>query len=201
MVTLTHFLEGNPLPPLRLLFSISSKGSFICTFREETCCHHMDYAFRLAARVLLYASSHRYYGLCYTCRIALAGTWNSSICPPWRIDPTTHRTMSERSYHGATSRSVCLQTFSPSVCGLFWNLADVDILVSINVLNVLLNNVFFFFYKKSTNKPPPPPARTHTNNMEKRKKKKEGKKKCQSLFRYPYCLSITKQQKELKNFF
>ena len=25
--------------------------------------------------------------------------------PPWRIDPTTHRTMSERSYHGATSRS------------------------------------------------------------------------------------------------
>ena len=23
---------------------------------------------------------------------------------PWRIDPTTHRTMSERSYHGATSR-------------------------------------------------------------------------------------------------
>ena len=26
MVTLTHFLEGNPLPPHRLLFSISSKG-------------------------------------------------------------------------------------------------------------------------------------------------------------------------------
>ena len=25
--------------------------------------------------------------------------------PPWRIDPTTHRTMSERSYHGAKSRS------------------------------------------------------------------------------------------------
>ena len=32
MVTLTHFLDGNPLPPHRLLFSISSKGSFICTF-------------------------------------------------------------------------------------------------------------------------------------------------------------------------
>ena len=32
MVTLTHFLEGNPLPPHKLLFSISSKGSFICTF-------------------------------------------------------------------------------------------------------------------------------------------------------------------------
>ena len=26
--------------------------------------------------------------------------------PPWRIDPTTHRTMSERFYHGATSRSL-----------------------------------------------------------------------------------------------
>ena len=28
-----------------------------------------------------------------------------SLPTPWRIDPTTHRTMSERSYHGATSRS------------------------------------------------------------------------------------------------
>ena len=33
----------------------------------------------------------------------LAGTRNSSVGPPWRIDLTTHRTMSERSYHGATS--------------------------------------------------------------------------------------------------
>ena len=46
--------------------------------REETFCHHMGYSFRLAARVLLYASSHRqdntYHGLCYTSRGALAGT-------------------------------------------------------------------------------------------------------------------------------
>ena len=39
--------------------------------REETCrCRHMGYSFRLAARVLLYASSHRqdntYYGLFFT---------------------------------------------------------------------------------------------------------------------------------------
>ena len=27
---------------------------------------------------------------------SLAGTSNSSMCPPWRIDPTTHRTMSKR---------------------------------------------------------------------------------------------------------
>ena len=38
----------------------------------------MGYSFRLAAKVLLYASSHRqdntYHGLCYTSRGALAGT-------------------------------------------------------------------------------------------------------------------------------
>ena len=45
--------------------------------REETQCHHMGYSFRLAARVLLYASSHRqdntYHGLFYTSCGALAG--------------------------------------------------------------------------------------------------------------------------------
>ena len=70
----------------------------------------MAYSFRLAARVLLYAPSHRqdntYHSLCYTSRGALAGTRNSSMGPPWRINPTIHRTMSERSYHGATSRSL-----------------------------------------------------------------------------------------------
>ena len=69
----------------------------------------MGYSFRLAARVILYASTHRqddtYHSLCYTSCGALAGTRNSSMGPPWRIDPTTHRTMSERSYHRATSRS------------------------------------------------------------------------------------------------
>ena len=51
--------------------------------REET---HICYSFRLAARVLLYASSQRqdntYHGLCYTSRGALAGTRNSSMGPP-----------------------------------------------------------------------------------------------------------------------
>ena len=81
----------------------------ILIVRKETLCCHIGYSFRLAARVLLYAPSHRqdstYHSLCYTSRGALAGTRNSSMGPPWRIDPTTHRTMSERSYHGATSRS------------------------------------------------------------------------------------------------
>ena len=51
--------------------------------REETRCRHMGYSFRLTARVLLYAQSHRqdstYHDLCYTSRGELAGTRNSSI--------------------------------------------------------------------------------------------------------------------------
>ena len=46
--------------------------------KEETCCRHMGYSFRLAARVLLYAPSPRqdstYHSLCYTSHGALAGT-------------------------------------------------------------------------------------------------------------------------------
>ena len=53
---------------------------------EETCCRNMVYSFLLAARVLLYAPSHRqdstYHGLCYTSHGALAGTRNSSMGPP-----------------------------------------------------------------------------------------------------------------------
>ena len=80
---------------------------------EPTRCRLMGYSFRLTARVLLYSSSHRqdntYHGLCYTNRGALAGTRNSSMGPPSTIDPTTHRTMSERFYHGATSRSISIE--------------------------------------------------------------------------------------------
>ena len=46
----------------------------------------MGYSFRLTARVLLYAPSHRqdstYHGLCYASRGALAGTKHSSMGPP-----------------------------------------------------------------------------------------------------------------------
>ena len=43
------------------------------TAREETCCHHMGYSFRLTARLLLYAQSHSLFFF-YTSRGALAGT-------------------------------------------------------------------------------------------------------------------------------
>ena len=100
----THFIYGYMASDIWL--------RTILIVRKKTRCRHMGYSFRLTARVVLYAPSHiqdsTYYGLCYTSRGALAGTRNSSMGPPppWRIDPTTYRTMSERSYHGATSRSL-----------------------------------------------------------------------------------------------
>ena len=71
--------RGNPLPPHGLLFPIRGKGS-----------------------------SHRIThttALCYRSCGALVGTRNSSMGSPGRIDPMTHRTMSECSYHGTTSHS------------------------------------------------------------------------------------------------
>ena len=69
----------------------------------------MGYSFRLAATVLLHTPSYRqditYHGPCYTSRGTLAGKRNSSMCPQQGIDPTIHRTLSGRFYHGATSRS------------------------------------------------------------------------------------------------
>ena len=58
----------------------------ILIVRKETRCRHIGYSYRLTARVLLYAPSHRqdntYHGLCYTSRGALAGMRNSSMGPP-----------------------------------------------------------------------------------------------------------------------
>ena len=64
----THFIYGYMASDIWL--------RTILIVREETCCHHIGYSFRLAARVLLYAPSHRqdstYHGLCYTSCGALA---------------------------------------------------------------------------------------------------------------------------------
>ena len=74
----THFIYGYMASNIWL--------RTILIVREETHCRHIGYSFRLAARVLLYAPSHRqdstYHGLCYTSRGALAGTRNSSMGPP-----------------------------------------------------------------------------------------------------------------------
>ena len=89
----THFIYGYMASDIWL--------RTILIVRKETRCRHIGYFFQLTARVLLYAPSHRqdntYHCLCYTSRGALAGTRNINGSTPWRIDPTTHRTMSERS--------------------------------------------------------------------------------------------------------
>ena len=69
----THFIYGYMASDIWL--------RTILIVRKETRCCHMGYSFRLEARVLLYAPSHRqdstYHGLCYTSRGALAGTRNN----------------------------------------------------------------------------------------------------------------------------
>ena len=71
----THFIYGYMASDIWL--------RTILIVRKETRCRHIGYSYRLTARVLLYAPSHRqdstYHGLCYTSRGALAGTRNSSI--------------------------------------------------------------------------------------------------------------------------
>ena len=58
----------------------------ILIVRKETHCRHIGSSFRLPARVLLYAPSHRqdstYHSLCYTSHGAQAGMRNSSMGPP-----------------------------------------------------------------------------------------------------------------------
>ena len=65
----THFIYGYMASDIWL--------RTILIVKKETRCRHIGYSFRLTARVLLYAPSHRqnstYHGLCYTSRGALAG--------------------------------------------------------------------------------------------------------------------------------
>ena len=74
----THFIYGYIASDIWL--------RTILIVREETRCRHMGYSYRLTARVLLNAPSHRqdntYHGLCYTSRGALTGMRNSSMGPP-----------------------------------------------------------------------------------------------------------------------
>ena len=71
----THFINGYMASDIWL--------RTILIVRKETRCRHIGYSYRLTARVLLYAPSHRqdntYHSLCYTSRGALAGTRNSSM--------------------------------------------------------------------------------------------------------------------------
>ena len=73
----------------------------ILIVRKETRCCHIGYSYRLTARVLLYAPSHRqdgtYHSLCYTSRGALAEKDNESTYIKWiqrQISLATAITMS-----------------------------------------------------------------------------------------------------------
>ena len=63
----THFIYGYMASDILIRTILIARG--------ETRCRHIGYSFRLTARVLLYAPSHRqdstYHGLCYTSRGAL----------------------------------------------------------------------------------------------------------------------------------
>ena len=78
MVHIKHFIYGYMASDIWL--------RTILIARKETRCRHIGYSYRLTARVLFYAPSHRqdstYHGLCYTSRGALAGPRNSSMGSP-----------------------------------------------------------------------------------------------------------------------
>ena len=86
----THFIYGYMASDIWL--------RTILIVRKEIHFRHIGYSFRLAARVLLYAPSHRqdstYHSLCYTSRGTLTGTRNISIDPSRGIDLTTYCSMS-----------------------------------------------------------------------------------------------------------
>ena len=72
----------------------------ILIVRKETSCRHIGYSFRLTARVLLYAPSHRqditYHGLCYT----VVDHWLEREITQW-IHPMKDRS-DDRSHHEQT---------------------------------------------------------------------------------------------------
>ena len=71
----THFIYGYMASDIWL--------RTIPIVRKETRCRHIGYSYRLTARVLLYAPSHRqdntYHSLCYTSCGALVGTRNREM--------------------------------------------------------------------------------------------------------------------------
>ena len=113
----THFIYGYMASEIWL--------RTILIVRKETRCRHMGYSFRLAARVLLYAPSHRqdstYHSLCYTTRGALAGTRNSSmgpprvcvcvcVCVPWQADTSLISLACDTTRHDTTLVSLACDT-------------------------------------------------------------------------------------------
>ena len=95
----------------------------------------MGYSFRLAARVLLYAQSHRqgntYHSLCYTSRGALAGTRNCSM-KDRSDDPSHHeRTLLPRSY-------ISLPSVMEMCMGILGSIPDVVQQITIILVDIMM---------------------------------------------------------------
>ena len=102
----THFIDGYMASDIWL--------RTILIVRKETRCRNIGYSYRLTARVLLYAPSHRqgstYHGLCYTSRGALAGTTNSSMgLKLYTLDITYLHTLLRAFAYGGMDRLTILR--------------------------------------------------------------------------------------------
>ena len=75
-----------PTHSTHFILRLYGVGHMVKDHSDNTRYRHLCYSFRLTARVLLYAPSHRqdrtYHGFCYKSRGALVGTRNSSMGPP-----------------------------------------------------------------------------------------------------------------------
>ena len=89
----THFIYGYMASDIWL--------RTILIVRKETRCRHIGYSYRLTARVLLYAPSHRqdntYHGLCYT---SLVEHWLEREIAQW-VHPMKDRS-DDPSHHERT---------------------------------------------------------------------------------------------------
>ena len=73
----THFIYGYMASDIIIMVKDHSDSE------GETCCCNMGYSFRLTARVLLYAPSHRQDGTYHSLFFYTScGTRNSSMSPP-----------------------------------------------------------------------------------------------------------------------
>ena len=131
----THFIYGYMASDIWL--------RTILIVRKETRCRHIGYSFRLAARVLIYAPSHRQdstcHGLCYTSRGALAGTRNSSMGPPHEVNDKQAR----RNDFGSVCVCVCVCVCIGGGGGAHWQIVGTSGLLNC-IINCHINHVGTF---------------------------------------------------------
>ena len=81
--------------------------------REETRYRHIGYSFRLAVFYMHHLTDRITHTTIFDTSVVeqFFETRNSSMGPPWRMDQTTHRTMNELFYSGATTSHRSLDLF------------------------------------------------------------------------------------------